>query len=230
MQKKFPLLYNCLNLHLHGRGSLFGQCVFLHLHKQMHELRCNCIFAHTKNSSLQPQPSEKNTACKTLKWAKDVQKNLYICTPNHSLSSLIRLGWFLFAYLNQSPTWPWLGICSGLRRAKGACMCVFLILLLCVSCESKVSTDNDEGRRKAGKNSTGQGCRNTVEEWMRSSERKLTPFFFSFFIIFVHPKMCWVWLMLCETVVFPKGNAFKEKVQLQIQESPLHLYFQDLLN
>lgn len=36
--------------------------------------------------------------------------------------------------------------------------------------------------------------------------------------------------MLCEIVVFLKGNAFKEKVQLQIQESPLSLYFRDLLN
>lgn len=43
-------------------------------------------------------------------------------------------------------------------------MCVFLIVLLCVSCESKVSTDNDEGRRTAGKSNTGQGCRNMVEE------------------------------------------------------------------
>lgn len=36
MQKKTVNIKN-QNLHLHRRGSLFGQCVFLYLHEQMHE-------------------------------------------------------------------------------------------------------------------------------------------------------------------------------------------------
>lgn len=150
------------NLHLHRRGSLFGQCVsFIYTSRCMK--RDVIASSHIQRTPHFDHHPVKKHSLQNSQTSERCSKNLYICTPNHSSSSLIRLVWFLFAYLNQSPTWHWLGICSGLRRAKGACMCVFLIVLLCVSCGSKVSTDNDEARGKAGKSSTGQGCRNTVE-------------------------------------------------------------------
>lgn len=88
-------------------------------------------------------------------------------------------------------------------------MCVFLIVLLYVSCESKVSTDKDEGRRKAGKSSTGQGCRNTVEEWIKPSERKLTPSFHFYYLCASNNVLSMTFVV--QIFFFPKGMLSKRK-------------------